>query len=74
MGKKRITDEKMTEEFSSVIDDLMSAIKVSARRVLNVLVEKTAQTTSDVVDEKVNLLKDKMKKGKDEQTKEDSSD
>jgi len=74
MDKKRLTNDKMTEEFSSVIDDLIIAIKVSGRRVFDIMVEKTAQSTSDAVDKKVENLKIKIKRNKENDGKENSSD
>lgn len=70
MEKKRLSDKEMTDQLNSVIDGLVESVKKASRQVFDLMVERTAQTTSEVVDEQVGRLKEKMKE-KDYHEKED---
>ncbi len=58
--KQRLTDEKMSTQVGTIIDDLISSGKKAARSVLDLMVERTAQTADDIVDKKVDKIKQKL--------------
>jgi hypothetical protein len=69
MEEKRLSDKEKSERISNIIDDVIIAIKKASREVFNMMVEKTAEVGSDIIDEKVDTIKQKIKeKEKNEET------
>lgn len=58
--KERLTDEKITSEVGSILDDLAKAGKKAIRSFFNLMVERTADTASDFADKGVDSLKQKI--------------
>ncbi len=61
MEEKRLTDEKMSKEVGGIIEQLVISGKKAARGFFDLMVQRTAQSASDLVDKKVNDLTDKIK-------------
>lgn len=60
MDEKRITDNEMSDKVGSIIDEVLIVGKKAARSIFDLMVERTAQTAGDLVDKKVETLKDKL--------------
>ncbi len=58
--KQRLTDKDMSARVGMIIDELMSSGKKAARSVLDLMVERTAQTADAMVDKKVDKIKQKL--------------
>jgi hypothetical protein len=73
MEKERLTDEKITSGVGTIIDDLAKAAKQAIGQFFNMMVERTADTASDLADKGVDKLKEKIgeKGSNDDQTKTD---
>lgn len=74
MIKKKLKDEEVPGKFSSIIDNLMAVLIVSAHKFLELLLNIIPHITSDAVDKKVNILKEKIKNEKGKNEKESSDD
>ncbi len=65
--KQKITDKQMSNQVGSIIDDLANAGKKAVRKFFNLMVERTSDTTDDLVDKGVDKIKHKIdKKGSDD--------
>ena len=60
MEEKRITDKQMSSEVKTILDEIVTTGKKAARSFLNLMVERTSQTANDLVDKKVDCLKQKI--------------
>lgn len=62
MNKRRLTDEEMTKKVSELVDNIVNSGKENTRTLLELLVEKTAQTTGDIFDKSIEQFKQHLKK------------
>lgn len=58
--ENKLTDEKITKEVGTIIDELAAAGKKAVGRFFNLMVERTADTASDLTDKGVEKLKQKI--------------
>ena len=61
MDKKILTDEELNEKASELIDNVVKAGKENAKLLLNLIVEKTAQSAEKIFDKNILKLKQKIK-------------
>ena len=61
MEEKRLSDKEMSNQVGDIIDEVVKSGKKIARSFFDLMVERTAQSANDLVDKKVDGLKDKMK-------------
>jgi len=60
MEKKRLTDKDMSKELGGIIDEVVVQGKKAVRSLFDLMVERTAQTANDIVDKRVDGLKQKI--------------
>lgn len=61
MEEKRLSDKEMSNQVGVIIDEVVKSGKKVVRSFFNLMVERTAQSANDLVDKKVDGLKEKMK-------------
>ena len=61
MEEKRLSDKEMSNQVGDIIDEVVKSGKKIARSFFDLMVERTAQSANDLLDKKVDGLKDKMK-------------
>ena len=68
MEEKRLSDKEMSNQVGDIIDEVVKTSKKIARSFFDLMVERTAQSANDLVDKKVDGLKDKLKGSNDQKT------
>lgn len=61
MEEKKVSNEKISEKLGIVIDDVIKTVKKASRDIFDLMVEITADTANEVVDKKVDCIKQKIK-------------
>jgi len=69
MEKKRLTDKDMSKELGGIIDEVVVQGKKAVRSLFDLMVERTAQTANDIVDKRVDGLKQKINESDTDETK-----
>lgn len=65
--KPNLDDKQVKSEVTVIIDDLTKSVKKAARGVLNLMVEKIADSAENLVDKGADNLKKKIDKGPDDE-------
>ena len=60
MEEKRLSDKEMSNQVETIIDDLVNNGKKAVRSFFNLMVNRTAQKTEDLVDKGIGNLKQKI--------------
>lgn len=60
MEKKRLSNEEMSDQVGTLIDDVVKCCKDAVKSFFSLMVERTEQTASDLVDKGVDNLKEKI--------------
>lgn len=58
--EKRLNDEEMSNQIVTIIDEVVKNGKKAVRSLFNLMVERTAQTTEDLVDKGIDDIKQKI--------------
>ena len=58
--EKRLSDEEMSNQIVTIIDEVVKNGKKAVRSLFNLMVERTAQTAEDVVDKGIDDIKQKI--------------
>ncbi len=60
MEKKRLSDEEMSNQVTTLIDNVVKCCKETVSSFFNLMVKRTEQTASDLVDKGVDNIKQKI--------------
>ncbi|MCK5617688.1 hypothetical protein KAR91_88305 [Candidatus Pacearchaeota archaeon] len=60
MEEKQLNDKEMSNQVKTIIDEVVKSGKGAVGSFFNLMVKKTTQTASDLVDKGVNDLKQKI--------------
>lgn len=58
--EKRLSDEEMSNQVGTIIDEVVKSGKKAVRSLFNLMVERTAQTAENLVDKGVDDIKQKI--------------
>ncbi len=60
MEKKRLSDEELSNQVGTLIDNIVKCCKESVKSFFSIMVKRTEETASDLVDKGVDNLKQKI--------------
>jgi predicted transcriptional regulator YheO len=58
--EKRLSDEEMSNQVVTIIDEVVKNGKKAVRSLFNLMIERTAQTAEDLVDKGIDDIKQKI--------------